>query len=424
MRQGLQQAIQKGDVKGWLDSLAPQTDEYRALSQAHLHYLQAGREGAVAADRRRQADQAGRAATRGFPQIAAALRAGGYHRAAQQQRRSQVPRTPHRRARRPLLAGAGRRGEDSCRPNSGSSPTASSAGDTLDALNAGPGLSRAPAGGRDGAAALAAAQPAGDADRRQHRRRPSSIIGATASTSTTARSSRASRTSRRRSFRRRSSGWSPSRPGRCRKGSASRSSRPRARLARRTTTSSMKDGKWVQQSGPKNSLGLVKFDMDDKEAIYLHDTPAKALFAHARPASQPRLRAGRECARSSRPRSPSRRAFSTSSSRRCSRTTRPSSSCQDADPRAAALPDRVLGRLARPVPARRLWLGRQCRQGARPRAGPAASRSSSRKAATTSGRNELRAPDRAGALIPLPTSDSARISQPRISGSSLRRRDR
>lgn len=39
-----------------------------------------------------------------------------------------------------------------------------------------------------------------------------------------------------------------------------------------------KDGKWIQQSGPKNSLGLVKFDMDDKEAIYLHDTPAKAIF--------------------------------------------------------------------------------------------------------------------------------------------------
>jgi murein L,D-transpeptidase YcbB/YkuD len=40
----------------------------------------------------------------------------------------------------------------------------------------------------------------------------------------------------------------------------------------------LKDGQYVQQSGPKNSLGLVKFDMDDKEAIYLHDTPAKALF--------------------------------------------------------------------------------------------------------------------------------------------------
>ena len=39
-----------------------------------------------------------------------------------------------------------------------------------------------------------------------------------------------------------------------------------------------KDGWIVQQSGSKNSLGLVKFDMADDQAIYLHDTPAKALF--------------------------------------------------------------------------------------------------------------------------------------------------
>ena len=39
------------------------------------------------------------------------------------------------------------------------------------------------------------------------------------------------------------------------------------------------DGRWVQQPGPKNSLGEVKFDMKNKESIYLHDTPAKALFA-------------------------------------------------------------------------------------------------------------------------------------------------
>ena len=39
-----------------------------------------------------------------------------------------------------------------------------------------------------------------------------------------------------------------------------------------------KDGQWVQASGPKNSLGIVKFDMKDDEAIYLHDTPAKAIF--------------------------------------------------------------------------------------------------------------------------------------------------
>src|SRR6185369_15523242 len=39
-----------------------------------------------------------------------------------------------------------------------------------------------------------------------------------------------------------------------------------------------KDGWIVQGSGPKNSLGLVKFDMQNDQAIYLHDTPAKALF--------------------------------------------------------------------------------------------------------------------------------------------------
>ena len=38
VRQGLMQAIQKGDVAGWLNSLPPQTDEYKALSQAHLAF--------------------------------------------------------------------------------------------------------------------------------------------------------------------------------------------------------------------------------------------------------------------------------------------------------------------------------------------------------------------------------------------------
>ena len=38
------------------------------------------------------------------------------------------------------------------------------------------------------------------------------------------------------------------------------------------------NGRIVQESGPKNSLGLVKFDMKNDHAIYLHDTPAKALF--------------------------------------------------------------------------------------------------------------------------------------------------
>ena len=40
-----------------------------------------------------------------------------------------------------------------------------------------------------------------------------------------------------------------------------------------------KGGFIVQEPGPKNSLGQVKFDMRNDKAIYLHDTPAKALFA-------------------------------------------------------------------------------------------------------------------------------------------------
>ncbi len=34
----------------------------------------------------------------------------------------------------------------------------------------------------------------------------------------------------------------------------------------------------VQQPGPKNSLGLMKIDMPNPHAIYLHDTPSRSLF--------------------------------------------------------------------------------------------------------------------------------------------------
>ncbi|MBB4619992.1 L,D-transpeptidase family protein [Sphingomonas abaci] len=38
------------------------------------------------------------------------------------------------------------------------------------------------------------------------------------------------------------------------------------------------NGYWVQPSGPDNALGLVKFDMRNDQAIYLHDTAAPELF--------------------------------------------------------------------------------------------------------------------------------------------------
>ncbi len=39
------------------------------------------------------------------------------------------------------------------------------------------------------------------------------------------------------------------------------------------------NGTVVQRPGPHNSLGIVKFDVDDPYEIYLHDTPSKSLFA-------------------------------------------------------------------------------------------------------------------------------------------------
>jgi murein L,D-transpeptidase YcbB/YkuD len=40
-----------------------------------------------------------------------------------------------------------------------------------------------------------------------------------------------------------------------------------------------RNGRLVQLPGPKNALGEVKFDMRNGQHIYLHDTPFKALFA-------------------------------------------------------------------------------------------------------------------------------------------------
>ena len=47
----------------------------------------------------------------------------------------------------------------------------------------------------------------------------------------------------------------------------------------RVLNAEWRNGRLVQLPGPKNSLGAVKFDMDDPQQIYLHDTPFKSWFA-------------------------------------------------------------------------------------------------------------------------------------------------
>ncbi len=39
------------------------------------------------------------------------------------------------------------------------------------------------------------------------------------------------------------------------------------------------EGRLQQRAGPKSSLGLIKFDLPSPFGVYLHDTPAKSLFA-------------------------------------------------------------------------------------------------------------------------------------------------
>jgi murein L,D-transpeptidase YcbB/YkuD len=56
---------------------------------------------------------------------------------------------------------------------------------------------------------------------------------------------------------------------------------PKGEAYLRRNNMERRDGWIVQRSGPRNSLGLVKFDLRNDQEIYLHDTPAKALFAEA-----------------------------------------------------------------------------------------------------------------------------------------------
>jgi murein L,D-transpeptidase YcbB/YkuD len=48
---------------------------------------------------------------------------------------------------------------------------------------------------------------------------------------------------------------------------------------RRSNMAMKEDGQIVQAPGPNSALGQVKFDLKNDNAIYLHDTPSKKLFA-------------------------------------------------------------------------------------------------------------------------------------------------
>ena len=278
VRQGFRQAMQKGDLASWFNSLPPQTDEYKALSQAHLHYLQLAQQ-----TPNFQAIPDGGPIKPGSHDsrvggLAAALTAMGYYGAQAQPHNSgkkaqAAPAPPPTRYSPQLVAAVKRLQADF-----GLKADGVVGGNTLDAVNLGPaGLAREAAIAmerlrwmernppatridvntaatfldywRDGRHMDRRNVVAGEPDK-QTPQLQAPIVSLVAYPTWTVPKSIAEK-----EIASKGSGW----------------------LAANNFT--MKDGMYVQASGPKNSLGIVKFDMDDKQSIYLHDTPAKALFS-------------------------------------------------------------------------------------------------------------------------------------------------
>jgi murein L,D-transpeptidase YcbB/YkuD len=278
VRPGLQQAIQKGDVKGWLQSLTPQTDEYRALSRAHLHYLQ------LAGQTKLQPIPDGKPIKPGnrdprMPQVIAALTAVGYLNAPAPQQQNGATSAAHAASPAqsttysPNFVNAVKR----IQADWGFKPDGVIGGDTLDALNAGPAyrarqlavameklrwLQRTPPGTRiDVNTAAAFLDYYRDGQHVDHR----TVVVGEADKPTPQLQAPIVRLVAKPT-------WTVP------KGIGEKELATKSPAWLQQNQFVMKGDQYVQLSGPKNSLGLVKFDMDDKEAIYLHDTPEKAWF--------------------------------------------------------------------------------------------------------------------------------------------------
>jgi murein L,D-transpeptidase YcbB/YkuD len=278
--QGLTQALQNGNVGEWLASLAPQTPEYKALSQAHLHYVElasknADLEPVPDGDPIKPGSRDPRVAA-----IAAALRATGLLNASQ-------PQSPNVQGASPGAANAAAPTTYSpqlvaavkqLQADFGLKTDGIIGGETLRTINLGP-------AGRARAIAVSMERL-----RWLERDPPKTRIDVNTAGSFLDYWRDGQHVDHRKVI-----NGEPDKPtpqlqaplfqlvakpiwnipdGIAAKELATKST---AWLSDNGYT--QKDGKWIQQSGPKNSLGLVKFDMKDDEAIYLHDTPAKPVFA-------------------------------------------------------------------------------------------------------------------------------------------------
>lgn len=261
---GLAQAIQSGRLKEWYASLPPQTDEYLALGQAHLRYLQLAAKGKPSSIPEGKPIKPGNRDLR-VPFVAAALIAEGY---------LSAPPADLSQHYTPAIAGAVKQ----LQADWGMQPNGVVDNATISVLNAGPaGLARQLAINLERLRWLERTPPDTRIDVNtaaafldywrggQHVDHREVVPG------------------------------EPDKPTpQLQAPMFQLVANPKWRVpdsiaSKELTTKSqswledndfvVENGKYVQQSGEKNSLGLVKFDLEDKQQIYMHDTPAKALFA-------------------------------------------------------------------------------------------------------------------------------------------------
>lgn len=263
---GLNQALAKGEVGAWLESLAPQTDEYRALSKAFLQYRQLATQTKAVSVAEGGMIRPGTRDPR-IPGIAAALVANGYLDPKRAQ--SQVP---ERYAGDLVAAAKNMQADYGLKPDGVIGP------DSLDALNRGP---------ADRARRLAVGL---ERLRWAERVPPKTRIDVNTA-ATFLDYWRDGQHSGRRRVVTGEPGWETPQlqspmvnlvanpmwrvPDSIYKEELA--SKGPAYFA--ANNMAYRDGRLVQLPGPKNSLGEVKFDMENDQSIYLHDTPAKPLFA-------------------------------------------------------------------------------------------------------------------------------------------------
>lgn len=263
---GLAWALDASEVSQWLDSLAPQTDEYRALSQAYLQFRQLASQVRAEPVASGGMIRPGRRDPR-MPTVVAALKANGYLGA------EQAEQADPQRYTRPLVQAVQRLQADY-----GLKPDGVVGPDTIEAMNRGP---------TDRARRLAVGL---ERLRWTGRNPPATRIDVNTAASFLDYFRNGSHAGRRRVING-EPGWETPQlqspifrlvanpiwrvPDSIYEDELA--SKGAAYYAANHMT--FRDGRLVQLPGPKNALGQVKFDMKNDNAIYLHDTPAKILFA-------------------------------------------------------------------------------------------------------------------------------------------------